>query len=393
MANISVSNTFVNGTTADATQVNQNFTDIINGTSDGTKDLSISALTCAGNVSMNGNVTLGNASGDDVTVTGSLASNLPIKTDGSYDIGSTSLGLDIAYFGDGGGNTVGIDCPAIASNFIFTLPAFTMTMPTADGAAKDYMQTDGSGAISFVGGPGITTKTGAYTVTTADKFIDADASGGDFTLTLYAASGNAGRTLFVKNTGASGAVTIDGNSSETIDGDSAIYLSGGQSVEIKCDGTNWVKLNYTGLVGFVVDQKSGAAGGTFTQDAWQTRDLNTTSGDFTNFASLSSNAITLDPGVYDIEGACVAFQVNDHKTRVYNTSDTALVFEGDQGYVGSSESVQGHSTFRGRLSLTASKVIEVQHYCLSTKTTTGFGRNSTIGTNQVFSQVKITKHV
>jgi hypothetical protein len=83
--------TLTNGTTADATQVQQNFTDILNGVSDGTKDLSINALTVAGALTANGNVTLGNASGDDVTVTGSLASHLVPKTDATYDLGSSSI--------------------------------------------------------------------------------------------------------------------------------------------------------------------------------------------------------------------------------------------------------------------------------------------------------------
>jgi hypothetical protein len=240
MANISVTNTFVNGATADATEVNQNFTDIINGTSDGTKDFSISALTCAGAVSMNGAVTLGNATADDITITGSIAANIPIKTDGSFDIGGTALGLDIAYFGDGGGNTVGIDCPSIASNFIFTLPAFTMTMPTSDGAAKDYMQTDASGAMSFVGGPALTAKTTTYTATTADKVITC-ATSSVWTLTLYAASGNAGRTLKVKKTSSdTNTLTIDGNGAETIDG-SVTYVMSMQyeEVDLICDGSNW----------------------------------------------------------------------------------------------------------------------------------------------------------
>lgn len=47
MAAITVTYTFSNGTTADATQVNTNFTDILNGLSDGTKDISIGALTVA----------------------------------------------------------------------------------------------------------------------------------------------------------------------------------------------------------------------------------------------------------------------------------------------------------------------------------------------------------
>jgi hypothetical protein len=48
MAAPSVTYTFANSTTADATQVNQNFTDILNGLSDGTKDLSVSQVTAAG---------------------------------------------------------------------------------------------------------------------------------------------------------------------------------------------------------------------------------------------------------------------------------------------------------------------------------------------------------
>lgn len=70
MAFISVSNTFSNGTTADATQVNTNFSDIIAGLSDGTKDISISALTVAGTATLNGNMVFGNAAGDTITVTG-----------------------------------------------------------------------------------------------------------------------------------------------------------------------------------------------------------------------------------------------------------------------------------------------------------------------------------
>lgn len=247
MASITVTNTFVNGTTIDGTEVNTNFTDIINGTSDGSKDFSISALTCAGTATFNGAVNLGNASGDDLTFTGSVASNIPIKTDGSYDIGSTALGLDVCYFGDGGGNTVGIDCPAIASNFIFTLPAHTMTLPASDGAAKDYMQTDGSGAVTYVGGPDITSKTTTYTATTADKVISVT-TGSAWTLTLYAASGNAGRTLeIIKTSSDYNVLTIDGNSSETINGATTIVMANQyERYRLLCDGSNWVVLDRTG---------------------------------------------------------------------------------------------------------------------------------------------------
>jgi len=58
MANPAVTYTFVNGVTADAAEVNQNFTDLINGLTDATKDLSISAITAAGTATFNGAVNL-----------------------------------------------------------------------------------------------------------------------------------------------------------------------------------------------------------------------------------------------------------------------------------------------------------------------------------------------
>ena len=91
MANPSVTYTFSNGTAADASEVNTNFSDIINSLTDSTKSLSIDALTVAGAASFGGNVTLGNAGGDDVSVSGSLASDIVVKTDSTYDIGTSSV--------------------------------------------------------------------------------------------------------------------------------------------------------------------------------------------------------------------------------------------------------------------------------------------------------------
>lgn len=130
MASPSVTYTFSNSTTADATQVNQNFTDLINGVSDGTKDLSISALTCAGNVTLNGNTTIGNASSDTLTVTASLASTVNIGTTFSYDLGSTTIGLRDVFFGsaDSAARTTKIRAGTVASSNTLTLPITTGTV-------------------------------------------------------------------------------------------------------------------------------------------------------------------------------------------------------------------------------------------------------------------------
>lgn len=222
MANVSVTYTFSNSTTADATQVNQNFTDVINGTSDGTKDFSISALTCAGNVAFNGNTTIGNASGDDLTITASLASTIAIKTTNSYNIGSVTKGLQYIYFGSSSGsNTTRVVGSAVSSDVQLILPEV-------------------SGTIALVGSV-TSSKTSAYTATTADALIPCDSSGGAFTVTLYTAVGNGGKVLRIKKTTSDfNAVTIDGNSSETIDGATTTTINTQNEVlVIMSDGSNW----------------------------------------------------------------------------------------------------------------------------------------------------------
>lgn len=99
---------------------------------------------------------------------------------------------------------------------------------------------------------GVSTKTGAYTVTLNDfgRLFSCDASGGDFTVTLpAAATAGDGFTVAVKNSGTSGAVTIDGNSAETIDGSATIVLrTRGTGVVLRCDGTGWRVMSQTGSI-------------------------------------------------------------------------------------------------------------------------------------------------
>lgn len=130
MAYPSVTYTFSNGSTADASAVNTNFTDLINGLSDSTKDLSISALTCAGNATFNGNTTIGNASSDTLTVTASLASSVPIGTTFSYDLGSSTIGMRDIYFGsiDSAAKTTKIRAGTVATSNTLTLPITTGTL-------------------------------------------------------------------------------------------------------------------------------------------------------------------------------------------------------------------------------------------------------------------------
>ena len=246
MAYIAVTYSFSNSTTADATQVNQNFQDIIDGLSNGTKDLSVSAVTAAGNLTVSGNTTLGNASSDDITFTGSAASSLPIKTTATYDIGSSTLGLRAAYFG-GNSQTVNIKGSGSMS------ATWTFTLPVSAGTSTYVLQTDGSGVSSWVSKTVMSTvaKTTTYTATSADDTILCSTSGGAWTLTLPAAASNSGKIFTIKKTTSdASALTIDGNASETIDGATTIkILVQYESVIIQCDGSNWHILNWAPISG------------------------------------------------------------------------------------------------------------------------------------------------
>ena len=237
MANISVSYTFTNGTTADASQVNQNFTDIINGTSDGTKDFSINALTVAGAASLNGNVTLGNASADDITFNGSIASNIPIKTTASYAIGTTSVGLSAIYFGDNS-QVVGILPSASMS------ATYNLTLPVNAGTQGYVPQNSGSGVLAWKPGQSDTSaKSANYTITDSDgiRTVLMTTSTSDRTVTLPTAADNSGRIITIKKVdSAANKCIVDGEGAETIDGATTIDLfEQYDSVTVQCDGSAW----------------------------------------------------------------------------------------------------------------------------------------------------------
>jgi hypothetical protein len=215
MASPSVTYTFSNSTTADATQVNQNFTDIINGVTDGTKDLSIAALTCAGNVTISGSsTTIGNASSDTLTITASLASTIAVGTTYSYDLGGSTAGLRKVYLGssDSAARTVAV-CAGVVGT------SYTLTLPTAVPSGTAYLTMSTAGALSTV----------VRTVPTVTKLTSGS---GDYTTPAGAiylrirmvGGGGGGAGSGTTNGTAAG---DGGNSTFSVDGGAAILTAGG----------------------------------------------------------------------------------------------------------------------------------------------------------------------
>lgn len=157
-----------------------------------------STLGVAGNVAVNANKFTVNATTGNTLVGGTLDVTGAADFAGAITAGSGNVGIVAA---DG-------RIPAITSTY------FAATSPVLAVAAK----------------------TTTYTATTADAVLTAN---GTFTITLYAAAGNAGRVLEIKNIG-TGVITIDGNGAELIDGAATQTLDGQYfSFTLLCDGTGW----------------------------------------------------------------------------------------------------------------------------------------------------------
>jgi hypothetical protein len=237
VANPAVTYTFANSTTADASQVNQNFTDLINGLTDGTKDLSISALTCAGTATLNGNVAIGNSSSDTLTITAVLGSSLAMGTTFAYDLGSATVGLKSVYLGsnDSVARSVRLIAGAVSGSYTITLPTATASQTGMS------LVSDTSSTWSYRYAEKTTAKSTTYLATGDETTILCDASGAAFTVTLPAAASFTGKHYNIKKTDSSvNAVTVDGNASETIDGATTRTITiQYESIRIVCDGSNW----------------------------------------------------------------------------------------------------------------------------------------------------------
>lgn len=136
-------------------------------------------------------------------------------------------------------------------------------------------------------------------------------------------------------------------------------------------------------------QTSGTAGGDFNNGADRTRTLNTLDGD-TGFISLSSNQFTLNSGKYLIEAHAPAFGVNEHKAKIYNTTDSSTEILGTLAYADSSGG-GNNSVVMGTIEISSSKTFELRHRCGTTRATNGLGAACSFGDNEIYSKVKITK--
>ncbi len=125
-------------------------------------------------------------------------------------------------------------------------------------------------------------------------------------------------------------------------------------------------------------------GGTFTQDAWRTRDINTEDSDASSICSISTNQITLEAGTYVCNIKVPAYAINTHKAILYNITDASVELLGTEGV--SVTDATGWSFITGQFTIATQKTFEIRDYCTVTCADYGFGvRLNLSGYNSVYT--------
>lgn len=198
------------------------------------------------------------ATGGEATASPATAPIIDAITTGSdtdVDLGLRGLGTGtVTIMGNTNSGTLTLNDEADTNCVHIRAPAaddlaadYTLTLPINDGDSGEFLQTNGSGVLSWAassgGGLTVESQNSTTALTGTNKFVKADSSGAAITLTLpAAATAGSGAIFVIKDIGnaSTNAITLEGNASETIDGAlNKIIATNYASIEVVCDGSNW----------------------------------------------------------------------------------------------------------------------------------------------------------
>ena len=140
------------------------------------------------------------------------------------------------------------------------------------------------------------------------------------------------------------------------------------------------------------DQKAAntAGGSASPSGTYNTRTLNTEVHDSIG-CTLSSNEVTVPAGTYYVEASCPAFRVANHKARLYNVTNTAVLAYGtsEYGAVGSGDLVSTRSWITTKFTVANSTAIRLEHAVNNPTNTNDYGRAANQTGSEVYSTLKI----
>jgi hypothetical protein len=306
---------------------------------------------------LNGSLTMGT---NDIVSVGTITSSENIITTLTETSTSTSTGA-LRVSGGAGLGSLYVDNNAVISGTLYT-----------DFIAKESIASSG---VTF--NPGsvvyINDTTNAAALNSGSLQVS---GGGSIAKTLYV------QTVIPTNLTMTNNVTLI-STDGTLVNNSNTTLPTEQAVKTYVDNHNHVWI--------IRDVKaSGTAGGDFTSGVWQTRVLNTITGDTTDTSvTLGTNQIVLTRGKYKICAYAMAQRVNANMARIENITAATTIEYGQ-----TSASITGANIpaiVNCLITTTTTITIELQHRCTTTRAGDGYGLATTFGNNNIYAEVVITK--
>lgn len=192
-------------------------------------------------------------------------------------------------------------------------------------------------------------------------------------------AGTSGETYRVTH---AGAVDFGAGAISFVVGDKAVYNGATwEKWDVQDESAAYAKLSDT--------KTAGTGAGTFTSGAWRTRTINTEDNDSAGIVSLSANQFILQAGTYRINARACAYQVDSHKSRLYNITDSTTTLVGTSEVSGVVPTYASTwSKIAGEFTIAGAKTFEIQHYC---SITGAFGNASNVGVNEIYLLCEIWK--
>jgi hypothetical protein len=141
----------------------------------------------------------------------------------------------------------------------------------------------------------------------------------------------------------------------------------------------------------VRDEKSaGVDGGTNSTGSFLTRTLNTVMTNEISGASLATDKITLPAGTYFIYARIPAFNIDRHKSKLRNVTDSTDTLIGSNSYATPSN-ISVDSWIIGRFTIAGTKDFEIQYRNQTVNTSLGLGLGVGYSVVEVYTDVQIWK--
>jgi hypothetical protein len=139
------------------------------------------------------------------------------------------------------------------------------------------------------------------------------------------------------------------------------------------------------------EKPPGTQGGTALSGGWRLRNINTQTGSADSSVSLAGgDQIKISKGMYYFRVSATAFRVGYHRCRIWDVNNSIALAYGTQHYTATN--VTSISEIMEYVEIPSTTLIEFQHSCTITRTSTGWGLAMGIGgVNEIYLTVTIEK--